>query len=600
LDLGTYKDSMGALRRQAARFRIFGYDAAGEVVAELTPVNSEIEWTVHLANKKADWYQFHLALDIDEAKLPSAAVSKRRNALVKGEDRKKLVINPGPRSIHGRNTSGTSYYFDSGKFFDQPVSLGELRTDGDGRLLVLGGFGLSQSAVGQPPLDFANNDGWHDDVADGPVDAKVIIDGKEIPVEGAWVVVGPPNYAPALKTVRTLYDLLYDRMVDWGLTAGAEMVSFERHIRPIFERFSGLQWVNQGFASFFGAGTPFDAALLLGRLADGSAGNREFRERIYAQFRNPARRGRQLGKLLWPQFYGDALDSLATPNDQNSDPSTSVPQGLASLSGLQLSWLQKWVAGDFVNDYDPAAKPITSLEEVPLSEQPQMLTEAALSYCLADAFHPGCEVTWPMRIRALYSSAFRIKRRAAGDPEPEYGEVMNPDIALSPLGPLNGAGPGDLTKWMAVPWQTDTASCLSGYSFFRTSESLPTFWPARVPNDVLRLEDYNILMDRAESNANRLAAFYRRADWFRGFTSGNDIEQMITDFHRLGIVEEREGPTDLPGVPTRVWVETGLDLPDPLSESAVSGLEAEASATMQAIGAPRRFTLRKMGQKHRD
>lgn len=51
-------------------------------------------------------------------------------------------------------------------------------------------------------------------------------------------------------------------------------------------------------------------------------------------------------------------------------------------------------------------------------------------------------------------------------------------------GPLYFNGPGDLTRWMAVPWQTDTASCRSGY-VPEYDPYLPTFWPHRVPNHVL-------------------------------------------------------------------------------------------------------------------
>jgi hypothetical protein len=64
---GFYRDPQGALKRQAARFRIYGFNAAGDPVAELTHSNSQISWTVHLANKKAAWYQFQIALDIPEA-----------------------------------------------------------------------------------------------------------------------------------------------------------------------------------------------------------------------------------------------------------------------------------------------------------------------------------------------------------------------------------------------------------------------------------------------------------------------------------------------------------------------------------------------------
>ena len=38
------------------------------------------------------------------------------------------------------------------------------------------------------PTTFANNDGWHDDVSDGPVHATVKIDGKTFDADGAWVL----------------------------------------------------------------------------------------------------------------------------------------------------------------------------------------------------------------------------------------------------------------------------------------------------------------------------------------------------------------------------------------------------------------------------
>ena len=50
---GFYRDPTGALKRQAVRFRVYGLNAAGVPVAELTAKNAEIRWTVHLANKKS-------------------------------------------------------------------------------------------------------------------------------------------------------------------------------------------------------------------------------------------------------------------------------------------------------------------------------------------------------------------------------------------------------------------------------------------------------------------------------------------------------------------------------------------------------------------
>jgi hypothetical protein len=106
LSPGALRDATGALKREAARFRVYGYNAAGEVVKELTAADASIEWTVTLANKKAAWYQFQIALDIPEASNPTMAEpSLPRNATVK--DRESLAIMPGARSICGTRQSGS-------------------------------------------------------------------------------------------------------------------------------------------------------------------------------------------------------------------------------------------------------------------------------------------------------------------------------------------------------------------------------------------------------------------------------------------------------------------------------------------------------------
>ena len=129
---GFYRDAEGRLKRQAARFRIYGYDVAGTVVQELTADWADIQWSVHVANRKAAWYRWDMALDIPEAKgheLP------RRNATVTGDQRQGLVIDGGTRSIHGANQNGSAYAF-WGKFQQADVYLGEIRTDELGRLAV--------------------------------------------------------------------------------------------------------------------------------------------------------------------------------------------------------------------------------------------------------------------------------------------------------------------------------------------------------------------------------------------------------------------------------------------------------------------------------
>lgn len=53
-----YKDSKGQVKRQAARFRVYGFDKNGNTVCEVTPDVGEVEWTVHIANRKASWCEF--------------------------------------------------------------------------------------------------------------------------------------------------------------------------------------------------------------------------------------------------------------------------------------------------------------------------------------------------------------------------------------------------------------------------------------------------------------------------------------------------------------------------------------------------------------
>lgn len=540
MDPDSFKDPSGALKRQAARFRVYGYNAAGEAVRELTAEDAGIEWTVHVANRKAAWYQFQMALDIPEASAADVSPSGLRNANVAAGDRDdKLVIDPGPRSISGRNQSGPEYRFDTGTFFGTEVYLGELRTEEAGRLVFLGGRGVSASMDGTPPPDFANNDKWHDDISDGPVTAAVTIDGEAVPVDPAWVVVAPPNYAPDLVTVRTMYDLLYDEYVRAGWLPFPERVSFMRDVYPILRRLTGLQWVNHGFATKFGwrGREHMLDRDYLERLASPLPEHQELRQQIWNAFRDFDRDG--VSPVPWPWMYGDAV-SIPTPVS---------PRQHITISPTQLRLLERWKDGEFEPDLDLEAEPPRAIEDVPLADQPAMLDRASLTFCLADAFHPGCEMTWPMRHTSMYMAPFRLRHRTAGDPEPDFGTVLTPGAALSVNGPLYGQTPGSLSRWMAVPWQTDTASCLSGYTMgyeLRYDAYLPTFWPARVPNQVLTQPDYEIVIDESRPLEERQTAFERRAVWLRWLDPNHAKAraEMVTAFGKLGVIETRPGPAD--------------------------------------------------------
>src|SRR3954462_5837492 len=194
-------------------------------------------------------------------------------------------------------------------------------------------------------------------------------------------------------------------------------------------------------------------------------------------------------------MYGDAMN-IPTPKTSNA---------FTTLRPMQLATLDNWAAGKFVADYDPTRQPPRRIEDVSLAEQPAMLDRASLEFCLADAFHPGCEMTWPVRAKSMYMAPYRFLHAPAGWIEPEYAPPIGGALTL-PNGPLAGQVPGGVTRWMAVPWQTDTASCRSGY-VPAYDPYVPTFWPARVPNQVLSEANYKKVMNEDVPLDERLAAF---------------------------------------------------------------------------------------------
>ena len=121
---GSYRDKNKRLKRQAARFRIYGVNARGEIVRELTgkEPGAKIEWTVQLANQKAAWYGFQLALDIPEANY--APPTTLRNPGV--ADRTSLAIEAKPQVLKGARARAKKF---EGRFVDIPVYLGEARSE---------------------------------------------------------------------------------------------------------------------------------------------------------------------------------------------------------------------------------------------------------------------------------------------------------------------------------------------------------------------------------------------------------------------------------------------------------------------------------------
>ncbi len=534
-----FRDSEGRLRRQAARFRIWRCAADAEPVEVTLDTEDvrQIRWTVHLANKKASWYRF-LTLKGQHGYGPNHPL---RNAeLQSPDDRQRLIIDPGPRSISGRAVAPVEFsaatvppgyqggYFPPATLKPNAIeTLGALRTDSAGRLLVLGGFGHSGSVHEPPALtDYANNDGWWDDVSDGPVRATVqLATGEVIEAKPAWVVVAPPAYAPQIGNLVTLHDTMFDTAVRhlgarpdihengfWKAGAEGYRPRFETEIRPIFERGAGYPWV----VAIPPAPHTFDYAKLANRSPDLDSARRFFLDILRGPGEENAIKSHVSPISMMPLLVGD--DALGAEDDAGALLATSK---YLRLTDTQYFFLQQWAAGHFESGAAPEPHP------------GQALTRAVLENCVGGTFSPGIEVGWIVRDPAIYSEPFRIHPKLP---------------APGPLGlgfdPVGGLEPGDLTRYMAVPWQADFNDC----STEKIQGRIMWWWPAQRPISVYLAHKGG--PDEATLPASGLGP---RVPWIgsdddptaQDFLQFSDHLEMVRKWDKLGFVLDI-GEPDVP------------------------------------------------------
>jgi len=575
---GGFKDGERLIKKQVQRFRVYAFDDQGRVIGEVTAGDAAIEWSVHVANTKAAWYGFNNPLDNGEL-APGLPGQLRNQYFVANEQRERMLLIDGGRTTiagTGTNSGGNDpRYAMGGRFYDRvDVGLGHLRTDEAGRLLVFPPDGVSNSPVGSPITSFADNDGWHDDWCDGPVHATVTLaDGRRLDAAHAWVASVGPDFAPEVPPVSTLYDVIEDLNVREGWSeAPALPLSFRKHIYPTFRRLALMEWVGSAAnlrQGWLDVGDFADPAYLA-RLADPSPANAGFRRAVFEKFRNPDNLGDEAYKeerLKMPYMTGDGINYDGSPLQWFQFPK------------LQYSWLRHWAAGEFVDDLnDAAANAVERLEDMDVAQQPAALTQAALEPCSGGAFHPGVELSYYLRLAPMYARAhgqdpepFRIALGDRASLLQNIGRLLTPQTAFEggngappPIGPQM---PGDLTRWMGLPWQCDAFSCQQVVM----QEEFPTavWWPALLPVDVLPERYYEGLM-RADLPADqRLKFFENRVAWSRGVAGigyhanasyWDGITNMITLWQRMGFVEKRPGPDD-PGkpaaIPAELYVEVG-------------------------------------------
>lgn len=409
-----FKDVDHKLRRQAARFRVFEVDVAADRSETFQEViaggNVQIEWRVELANEKAaaGWFTSEvLPEDTHRLRNPDASAAD-------------LSILPVFPAISGANQTVTASV--GGAFKGVPVYLGELRTNSKGRLMVLGGRGVSASvpagqplgdgsqAPGHPPNSFANNWGWFDDVSDGPVTAVVKVAGQpdQQVAKSAWVIVAPPDYAPYTNGITTLYDIALQA----ANISPPQRPSFQNDILPIIKAASGLRWVS--------------------------------------------------ALLIWQSISTDyaTLSTKGTaPADKLRKDTLSLLLGIqgSSLQNYHLTANQKavltaWANGDFVSDFNP------SPPQEPLT--PPGLDRASLTQAVGGGFFPGIEAGIRNTSPDMYSSPFRITDK----PFTFAGVQQTPRA-------------GFITRTMACPWQSDFFECAM-------QSVTSAWWPAQRPIDV--------------------------------------------------------------------------------------------------------------------
>jgi L-Lysine epsilon oxidase N-terminal/L-lysine epsilon oxidase C-terminal domain len=480
----TRRDAQGRIKRQGQRFRIFEHtlDDAGEVTnsREITLDDADITWLVHLANRKAAARQF------DGRGLRNPGVSPDT-----------LVIDPGEKTVSGASAPLERL---QGSFKDTPVVLGDLLTDSRGRLIVLGGFGSSASVPpGKPLSHYANNESWHDDVSDGPVRATLRLKGTsaDVAVDSAWVIVAPPDYAPEIQNVITLWDVVVDmttRLRSKPEVADESPVSFTRDIAPILRRVSMMHWVS-AVAARGHAPRPHSRGYFLARMADLATNAPEPpdrpqpRQSVFKRLRNPST-GRGDMPLLPAKLEVDVAVT-------------------ATLTSVQYAKMARWAQGDFTADWTGAEPLPIPYDDLPEAERPNALDRAPLEASVGAGRFPGIEAGAIMLKPSTYEPArpFRVNQNLR---------------------------PGTLTEQMAVPWQADFRECE-----FQEDIGMD-WWPGQRPCDVYRMVNGEVtrvpwVPQTKEWTAEETSRLAMRTHWFRlGFVLRTDVkgEEMFVEHER--------------------------------------------------------------------
>ena len=424
-----YRDEKGRIKRMGAGVRIYEFEngvAIREITLDENDVES-IEWDVHLVNSKAAYGSLNPGIDLKDLTIDSSTSDPKKP----GQRR--------PVAIAGRN-KGKQPLTGLLKASAPPteVKLGDILTDPQGRLIVLGGHGKAGTWLADNPPSSIHNAGWWDDTSDGKVRARIRLKGSDevFHTESAWVLVGPPDYAHAVEAIVTLYDLVLDRCRQFVFEGGIPVVSFTKHIYPVLRRTAFMRWTSSAGNLGHGANRPQLEPETMFR-------------HMHTKGGPEAAQARQVRKYVFAR--------LKEPGNPTGGTGNMPGLSNLTLTPLQYEWFRLWSSvddhdddqfvDDWDNNWDPFDPPQPAFDQIAIEHQPEALTRAALDACVGGSFSPGLESGGTMADTMTYEDLFRISR------------LRNP---------------GDLTQQLGVPWQSDF--------IIYCGES---WWPSARPGQVL-------------------------------------------------------------------------------------------------------------------
>jgi hypothetical protein len=531
----------GLVKPQAARFRIYEYAYQGGKLTPVREINLDtpgiqaISWHAHLANRKSSFHEENGPSG--ESRPPEAL----RNASV--TDRRSLESDFGPRSISGRGQGPVEFRHgtsanpaaesvvrgaDGNPVIDY---LGQLRTDAAGRLIAIAGRGRSgcDTATPAPLTHWANNDHWFDDISDGPITATVTLsDGTQVSMDAAghaWLLTGPPDFAPRIAPAVSLYDLLFDmavrqrallpanhsfyesggplhrlRQLADAFRGGEEVEfpgitpDFATEVLPVLDNAYRFRWVSPIVSAKH-------ATLINPSLGDPNGRYDQARVRAFSYIRAPAGALAGTGPRSMPRLLGDNPyqgDSLTTGGDGGT--ATAVPDHIRrlTLTRTQFGLLRRWASGVFTPSTPSLPPPQIT---------PHGLDRAALENCSGGAFFPGIECGWQIRNSALFIEPFRLNHAATSQ---YLGEAGRPLAA------------GHFSRQMAIPWQADFSDC--------TTEGNFDWWPAQRPSSAF-----------LDASAQKPVSWARPDDRFAGGNVVCTYDDMIANWWKFGFIVQQWG-----------------------------------------------------------